>query len=138
VNQLVEKLIVLLDCPEKIREFGGRARESADKTLLENPADDIIYEKCLQAKGAANPHASKLLRSAVRWQQNAIQVVETRHKQDLQTIADRDQKIQAMKAAAAEREARIAQCEQETSAIRNSTTWKLASLVRRALAKLRL
>lgn len=128
VDQLVEKLTFFLDCPEKIREFGDRAREIIAKKLSECPADAVIFEKCFGIKGAGNPRSPLLFRSVVRWQQNAAQIVAARRDREIQAaqaIAERDGAIEALRGQVAERDREIA-------AIKDNTIGRLAALPRRA------
>jgi len=72
VNQLVEKIKFFVNYPEKIHEFGERARKRISRILSEKPADDIMYLICWEIKGKRNRYSKQLSRLLIKWQQNLV------------------------------------------------------------------
>ena len=142
VDELVERIAVFLDSPQKIREFGEQARVNIAKKLSASPADAMIYEKCRERRGGRNPQSRRLVRLLMDWQQHAVRALTTRVAEQKQKLAEKERELGEQKQRLAEQgqemaeqERQLAERERELAEIRGSKSWKLILRFRRLRAR---
>ncbi|MBN2323429.1 MAG: FkbM family methyltransferase [Spirochaetes bacterium] len=70
VDQLAEKMVFFIENPEKIGEFGKRAKKSVSRRLSERPDDEYIYRLSQGLKGKPNPKSTRLARLVSEWEED--------------------------------------------------------------------
>jgi glycosyltransferase involved in cell wall biosynthesis len=122
-EQLVEKLRFFLDHPERIRQFGDRARQDLFSKLSRHADDQVIAQIGLALVGQPNPYSSHLLRLMLDWEHGES---EAQYREQIEGLTQRARRAETLAAAR----------ERELKDIRRTRAWRIAQFCWKVRARL--
>ena len=88
VEQLAQKIVYFMDQPDKIREFGERARKKIVSMMEKQPVEDLVYQLCQEYKGKTNMNSAQLTQLVLGWQQGMQEKYEEQFHQQEHKVLD--------------------------------------------------